>query len=65
MTYTKTYCDHCGIELSLQYDYCDEKIETLNKHFNVDLCVDCVEKLNALVKDFICTVRREMMTDDD
>lgn len=55
MTYTKTYCDRCGIELSLQYDYCDGEIETPNKYFNVDLCVDCVEKLNILVKSFICT----------
>lgn len=42
-SYTKTY-DHCGIELSVQYDYCNGAIETPNKYFYPDLCVGCVLK---------------------
>lgn len=53
MTETKTYCDHCGMELSTVHAYYDSEVETPNKYFEVDLCRDCVEHLNTIIRDFL------------
>lgn len=51
MTETKTYCDHCGKELNAMHDYFDLQVEALH-YFSADLCSDCLEKLEDLMKNF-------------
>lgn len=46
MTVTKTYCDHCGKELSPKNDYCNLELEfTVRPYLDVDLCDGCMDEL--------------------
>jgi hypothetical protein len=52
MTITKVYCDHCGKILDNMSDYIDLKFDVCHKMHNVDLCVNCFEKLDEKIRSF-------------
>jgi hypothetical protein len=52
MTITKVYCDHCGKILDNMSDYIDLSFEVCHKSHNVDLCTECFEKLDYVIKEF-------------
>lgn len=52
---TKVYCDHCGKQLDSKKDwYIDIELNTLKKFYTIDLCEECVDKLESIIKDFLC-----------
>lgn len=52
MTETRTYCDHCGVELNNMKDYIDICIDDFYSYFDTDLCKDCFMELNNMVRKF-------------
>lgn len=52
MTEIKVYCDHCGKELDEMHDYADAEIDTAVGLIKIDLCSDCLYKLDQVVKKF-------------
>lgn len=52
MTKTKVYCDHCDKELDIMKDYIETEINLYCSYFNTDLCSDCYDELNKIVKEF-------------
>ena len=53
MIETKVCCDHCGMVLFSNSIYDNAMIETPGSHFEVNLCSNCVEKLDEIIEDFI------------
>ena len=53
MTETKIYCDHCGAELNQMKDYTNYDMDTVKDFVNCDLCEDCVEALDKMIKKFL------------
>lgn len=52
---TKVCCDHCGKQLDSKKDwYVDTELITLKTCYNIDLCGECVDKLESIIKDFLC-----------
>lgn len=47
----KMYCDHCGKVLNEMLDYPDTEIEAKG-WFKCDLCKNCMEELEQIVKGF-------------
>ena len=47
------YCDHCGKEMDDFNNYVDMEIDTYIDSFRADLCKECAEKLDEMVKKFI------------
>ena len=52
MKETKIYCDHCGRELNEMHDYVEFLID-VGQEMECDLCADCQEHLEIMVKNFI------------
>ena len=52
MTITKTYCDHCGKVLDNIVDYIDLDIDICCSTHTVDLCKDCLIKLDEKLAEF-------------
>lgn len=52
MKVSKVFCDHCGMVLDEMHDYVDLHIEICHKEHNVDLCDECFEKLDKIIKGF-------------
>lgn len=53
MTKTITYCDHCGKELDKKEDYVDLSLDNFADWIDTDLCVECFNKLNDVVLQFV------------
>lgn len=52
MTVVKTYCDHCGKELSDMDDYISMNVEIAYMEFQADLCAECHKELVEVAKVF-------------
>ena len=65
---TKVMCDHCGKVLDHLNDYYDFELELINGFRSVDLCKDCMnkleEKLDNLVDSFFGEGRYEKKEGD-
>ena len=46
-------CDHCGKELDEMHDYTEMKIDNFDDIVEVDLCLDCYNKLDDMVMRFV------------
>ena len=53
MKTTKIYCDHCGKELDEMKDYTDMEIDSIKHFVKGDLCKDCVEIFDKMVREFL------------
>ena len=51
MRVIKDYCDHCGKELDYMKDYGETEI-VAKTAFSADLCVECIEELENIVRKF-------------
>lgn len=53
MIVTKSYCDHCGVELDDKCDDIEITVEVGYEEFiETDLCHMCYKKLASIVMDF-------------
>lgn len=52
MTEHKIYCDHCGKELDTMRDFDDLQIEMAHKWITADLCVECLDELYKITREF-------------
>lgn len=46
-------CDHCGKELDEMKDYVDYELDTLFHVTKTDLCNECAENLDTMIKNYI------------
>lgn len=53
MTEIKKYCDHCGVKLNSNIDYCGARIALNHIGIETDLCIDCFKALNNNVVKFV------------
>ena len=51
MTEIKIYCDHCGKVLDEMHDYADCEF-TDTDYMRVDLCQECFNELDKIIKDY-------------
>ena len=52
---TKVCCDHCGKLIDSKKDwYVGVELNTLKNFYNIDLCEECADKLESIIKDFLC-----------
>lgn len=51
MRETKIYCDHCGKVLNEMHDYPEQEIGLMG-YETADLCNECLEKLDKIIKAF-------------
>ena len=51
-------CDHCGKRVNEMKDYVEIEIE-IKEFYTVDLCKDCFDKLDNVVRKFI---KREVVS---
>lgn len=51
MRVTKDYCDHCGKELNAIHDYIDQEVGLVGFE-TADLCNECLEELDKIIKAF-------------
>lgn len=60
---TKVCCDHCGKQLNSKKDwYMNAELETFKESYFIDLCEECVDKLESIIKDFL---RAQEQTSDE
>ena len=49
----ETRCDHCGVKLNSNIDYCGAHIALNHIGIETDLCLDCFKELNSYVVGFV------------
>lgn len=53
MTETKRYCDHCGVVLNSNIDYCEMHIALNHIDIETDLCHDCFKGICNYTSRFV------------